>query len=214
MKPFTLAIVLLLTSACSTSLKDYRETSPEFVLEDYFSGNLIAWGIVQDYSKKLTRHFCVEIASDWTEKNGKIEALIDEQFYFHDGEVSQRLWRLSKHHKDNGSYYIGTADDVEGEAKGSSSGQAFQWQYRLQVPLRGDDGSVSIITLDIDDWIYLIDEYRAFNRSTMKKYGVTVGEITLFFNKQAPLPGCTDNRPQVSAGSLLMPDVYGQTFNI
>jgi hypothetical protein len=189
MRTLILSTIVLL-SACSATLSDYEKSSPEFIFEDYFSGELIAWGMIQDYQQKLTRHFCVEIQASWSDKNGQLEAVIDEQFYFNDGETDRRIWRISKNHSKSNTYYTGYAGDVEGLASGASAGNAFQWQYRLQIPLRKSDGSVSSIDIDIDDWIFLIDEHRAFNRSSMKKFGVKVGEITLFFSKQAPLPQC------------------------
>ena len=36
----------------------------------------------------------------------------------------------------------------------------------------------------LDDWMYLIDENTMANRSFMSKFGVEVGQITLFFRKQ------------------------------
>jgi len=38
--------------------------------------------------------------------------------------------------------------------------------------------------------MYQIDEYRVFNRTKMKKLGVTLAEITLFFDKQTPGKTC------------------------
>jgi hypothetical protein len=38
--------------------------------------------------------------------------------------------------------------------------------------------------------MYQIDEYRVFNRTKMKKFGVTVAEITLFFDKELPVKSC------------------------
>jgi len=40
--------------------------------------------------------------------------------------------------------------------------------------------------VDLDDWMYLIDDRVMLNRATMSKFGVRLGEITLSFTKRAP----------------------------
>ena len=40
--------------------------------------------------------------------------------------------------------------------------------------------------MDLDDWMYLIDDRVMLNRATMTKFGVRLGEITLSFTKRAP----------------------------
>jgi hypothetical protein len=172
---FCLAYTL---SSCTSQLEDYQATSPKLDIQQYFSGKSIAWGMVQDYTSKVTRRFCVELDGQWQGNEG----LLKEVFYFSDGEVSFRNWKLKKLKQGK---YLGSAEDVVGNANGQQVGFAFQWQYDLLVPIDGDE-----IQLSLDDWMYKIDEYRVFNRTKMKKFGVTVAEITLFFDKQLPVKTC------------------------
>lgn len=165
-------------SSCTTELNDYQRTSPTLDIKTYFTGSVTAWGMVQDYSNKVTRRFCVDIVGSWQGDKG----VLAEKFYFNDGEVSTRNWQLTK--LENGKY-TGEAEDVVGVAKGQQQGFAFQWQYQLLVPVEDD-----IYQLALDDWMYQIDQYRVFNRTTMKKFGVTVAEITLFFDKKMPVADC------------------------
>ena len=81
--------------------------------------------------------------------------------------------------------YDGSAEDVVGEASGQQIGFAFQWQYDLLVPIDGE-----AMQFSLDDWMYQIDEHRVFNRTKMKKLGVTLAEITLFFDKELPVNTC------------------------
>ena len=181
-------IFVMALSGCSTSLSEYKENTPEFRLEKYFDGDLVAYGVVQNYAKKLTRHFCVTIRGEWeTDANGVISGVLDEQFIFDDGERQTRIWTLEYR---DGRYY-GTAGDVIGEAKGNVAGNAFRWQYKLRVPIKNDEGEIKEYTFAIDDWIYLLDEERAFNRSVLKKWGFKVGEISIFFEKQSKSASCT-----------------------
>ncbi len=179
---FSLALsTVLLLSSCTTSLEDYQQTTPALDIQKYFSGKLIAWGMVQDYSKNVTRRFCVELDGQWQGNNG----LLKEVFYFADGEISYRNWRLTK--LTDGKYQ-GGAEDVVGDAFGQQSGFAFQWQYDLRVPIDGNE-----VQFSLDDWMYQIDEYRLFNRTTMNKFGINVAEITLFFDKQTPDKTCRNS---------------------
>ncbi|MFT6221348.1 MAG: hypothetical protein ACJA0C_000750 [Candidatus Endobugula sp.] len=166
----TLLIILLLTS-CTTDLNYYQNTAPKFDIKDYFNGEMTAWGMVQDYSSKVTRRFCVELDGQWNNNQG----ILRETFYFNDGEISYRTWQLTRLAE---GQYQGEAEDVVGIAKGQHQGFAFQWQYQLTVAIDGEDYQFMM-----DDWMYQIDQYRVFNRTSMSKFGVKVAEISLFFDK-------------------------------
>ena len=172
-----LLAILPLTS-CTTKLEEYKTTSPTFDIKSYFTGELVAWGMVQDYTDNVTRRFCVELDGQWQGNEG----LLKEVFYFADGEISYRNWQLTKLPQGK---YKGNAEDVVGQAYGQQVGFAFQWQYNLLVPIDGDE-----IEFSLDDWMYQIDQYRVFNRTKMKKFGVTLAEITLFFDKNLPTNKC------------------------
>lgn len=174
----------LALSGCSTSVDEYKDAGPNFELDQYFNGEVVAWGMVQDYSDKVVRRFCVEMTGTWQDKDdqGNINGVLDEMFYYADGEVDQRIWSLTK---TPAGKYTGTAADVDGIASGSASGFGFQWQYTLNLALDGTD-----YQFFLDDWMYQLDDYRMMNRSYMKKFGVTVAEITIFFDKQQPLRSC------------------------
>ncbi|MCO4797670.1 MAG: DUF3833 domain-containing protein [Colwelliaceae bacterium] len=174
---FLMSMLLILVS-CSADVSEYKSTSPKFDIKTYFSGELIAWGMVQEHSSKVTRRFCVELEGTWKDNEGTLE----EVFYFQDGEISYRTWHLTKLPNDE---YIGGAEDVPGVAKGKQMGFAFHWQYQLLVPIDGDT-----YTFDMDDWMYQLDEYRVFNKTTMSKLGFDVAKITLFFDKSHSRKSC------------------------
>jgi hypothetical protein len=171
--------ITLFILSCSSSLDDYANTTPEFDLPAYFNGEVTAWGIVQDYSNKLTRRFCVDIIGTWQGNQGQLH----ETFYYNDGEQQIRIWKLQI--TEDGSV-IGGAADVIGQANGGSKGTAFNWQYTLRVPI--DDTEYDLF---VDDWMFMMDNNRVMNRSYMKKLGVTVAEISIFFDKTKPVRKCT-----------------------
>lgn len=177
-----LSVVLLCLgiTACSASLDDYQNTSPSFDLKSYFSGDVTAWGIVQDISQKTTRRFCVDIIGTWEGNQGRLH----ETFYFADGEEQIRIWELEI--APNG-FVTGTAGDVVGTASGSAKGMSFNWKYTLTVPVDGTE-----YDLHVDDWMFMMDDNRMMNRSYMSKFGVGVAEISIFFDKTAPVRKCKE----------------------
>lgn len=173
-----ITLLSLLLISCSSEQSQYKNTAPNFELDKYFSGPITAWGMVKDYSNKVTRRFCVEMTGTWQDNQG----LLAETFYFDDGEVSYRNWKLTK---DDSNNFTGTAEDVVGLASGRGEGFSFRWQYNLSLAI--DDTEYEF---DLDDWLYQMDDYRLFNQTDMKKLGVTVATLTIFFDKQQPLRRC------------------------
>jgi Protein of unknown function (DUF3833) len=165
------ATLLLLTSCASVDISDYANEKPALDLSTYFVGKVDAWGTFQDRSGKVVRRFTVEIDCTW---QGDVGTL-DERFTYSDGTTERRVWTLRK----NGKQYIGTAADVVGEARGTVAGNALRWNYVLALPVDGKTYQV-----DMDDWMYLMDDQILMNKTTMSKFGVYLGEVTLFFKKR------------------------------
>ena len=60
-----------------------------------------------------------------------------------------------------------------------AAGNALQWRYVLALPVDG-----KVWHVDMDDWMYLIDEQTLANRTRMSKLGVQVAEISIFFRRK------------------------------
>ncbi|MDW6092409.1 DUF3833 domain-containing protein [Vibrio rhizosphaerae] len=164
-------VMLILITGCSADLKEYQASQPTFDLFGYFQGETHAWGMVQDYSGKQTRRFKVHIKGTVTGNT----LTLAEDFVFHDGEKNQRIWTITR---SADGHYQGRADDIIGVATGQEVGNALQWQYDFL--LKTDD---SEITVSFDDWLFRQDEKRLFNVTSIRKFGLEVGRITLFFEK-------------------------------
>lgn len=169
----SLALVLLL-SGCSAEIADYRQQQPPLDIFHYFQGETEAWGMVQDRSGKQLRRFHVDIRGDVVGET----LTLHEQFVYDDGEKQQRVWHIRRLSADR---YEGTAGDIEGVAKGQAAGNAFNWRYSMNVKARGRTW-----LLHFDDWMYLQDGNHLFNKTGMKKFGITVGTVTLFFSRKTP----------------------------
>ena len=174
-KYFLLIINLLFITSCSInqSMKpeDFKNQKPRLIIEEYLSGNVKAWGILQNRSGKVTRQFSADLNGTW---DGK-QLILDEKFYWNDGEKQTRQWQITKIDENN---YEGTAGDVVGTAKGYSYGPAFKFEYVLLVPVKGKEMKITF-----DDWIFKQDEKIAINRATMTKFGIKVAELTVMFVK-------------------------------
>jgi hypothetical protein len=173
MKKLCSGLILLASlSACAgIDVQDYASGTPALDLREFLSGDLRAYGMLQDRSGRMTRRFTASLQGTW---NGDSGVLV-EHFEFDDGESQERIWRLQ--HEGNG-YYSGSAGDVVGMASGRVSGPVFHWRYQLDVPWRNDS-----IVVNLDDWLYLIDENHLLNRTTLTKFGFRVGELTLVIEK-------------------------------
>jgi hypothetical protein len=172
MRLLYLFILLCFTVSC-TNMKpeDYKETKPILKIEEYFLGNVKAWGVLQDRSGVVKRNFTADMVGSFEENN----FILNENFNWNDGEIQQRRWIIKKIDDHN---YEGTAPDVVGIAKGQSYGSAFKFEYNLIIPFKNKK-----IKVRFDDWIYKQDEQVAINRAIITKFGFKVGELTVFFLK-------------------------------
>jgi hypothetical protein len=166
-----LALVSVLATACTTSVRDYADREPRLDLQTYLDGPLVAWGIVQDRSGEVQRSFRVDMVGRWDGDTGVLE----EDFLWSDGELERRVWTFRKLDEHT---YTGEADDVVGQARGEAFGNALRWRYTLALPWND-----STINVAFDDWMWLIQDDVLVNRSEIRKFGFRVGEVTLFFQK-------------------------------
>ena len=176
MKGFVYVFALVVgISGCATSLdgERYRSVEPGFDLFQFFDGTVKAWGLVQNRKGKVIQKFEVDI-------QGKISGnriTLDERFRYSIGTgPAERVWQIER--LDNGQYQ-GAADDIIGEASGTSYGNAFRWSYRMDIPV--DD---ALYEVGFEDWFWVIDERRLFNRSYIQKFGFDMAEVTIFMERQ------------------------------
>ena len=151
--------------------EDFKDKKPRLIIENYLSGNVKAWGILQNRSGKVIRQFSADLNGKWDGKN----LILDEIFNWSDGEVQKRQWKIKKIDEHN---YEGKAEDVVGLARGYSYGPTFKFEYVLLVPVKGREMKITF-----DDWIFKQDNKVAINRATMTKFGIKVAELTVFFQK-------------------------------
>ena len=162
-----------LVGCAGPTVQDYADQKPMLDLKTYFNGVVDAWGIFTDRNGKVVKRFTVEMKCQWNNDQG----ILDEDFVYSDGTTEKRIWKLTD--KGNGAF-TGTAGDVVGIALGQAKGNAFNWSYTLALPVDG-----SIINVQMDDWMYLMNNRVMLNKARMTKLGIHLGDVTLSFMRRA-----------------------------
>lgn len=165
------ASVLILVGCGSIDGNQYIDQKPSMNLKSFFTGNIKAWGIVQDRSGNIVNRFDIDLVGTWKDNQGTLV----EDFVFYDGTKQQRIWYITD--EGNGNY-TGYANDIPDQAKGVSFGNAVNWKYIMDVPV-GD----KTYRMTLDDWFWMMNDDVLINRSYMKKFGITFAEITIFMQK-------------------------------
>ena len=169
-----IAVAAALLAGCANQQPEqYAKETPQLDIEKYFNGTLDAHGIFQDRSGKVVRRFVVVMRCTWQGDTG----ILDEDFVYSDGTKQKRVWTLKRTAPGR---YSATAGDVVGTAEGVVSGNALRWTYVLALPVDG-----KIINVNMEDWMYLIDDKVMLNRTAMSKFGVGLGDVTLAFTKRS-----------------------------
>lgn len=166
-----LPLLLLLTACGGMAIEDYAGSEPDFVLEEYFEGTTTATGIFIDRFGNLRRHFDVVIEGDW---DGNTLTLT-EDFDYDDGEQQQRVWRFEKVAPGD---YRGTANDVDETVTLTQTGRAATMSYEIDLAVEGDTWRVSF-----EDWLWRLDEDRVFNRATVRRWGIMIGQVEILFDR-------------------------------
>lgn len=152
-------------------VSDYKNETPEFNLETYFNGPIEAWGVIQDYKGKVTRRFKINLNGEWDNDIGTL----NEEFKFYDGEEQSRSWKIKRI---DSRHYEGYADDIVGIAKGHVIGNTMKWAYTMNLKVNNKYYHVKF-----DDWMFMMEDGVLINRSYLKKFGITVAELTIFMKK-------------------------------
>jgi hypothetical protein len=160
-------------AACATpEVTEYRAEQPALDLRAYFNGKVEGHGLFIDRNGKVVKRFTVLMDCRWQGDDG----VLDEDFRYSDGSTQKRVWRVRK--LPDGRY-TGRADDVVGQASGQASGNALRWNYTLALPVDG-----RVWEVQMDDWMYLLEGQVLLNRTVMRKFGFTLGQVMLSFRRR------------------------------
>lgn len=164
----------VLIAACSgrPSLDQEPLSDRQLNLEEFFTGDLVAYGQFKDLLGRVSRRFVVAIEGTW---DGETLTLV-EDFVYEDDSTEQRIWTLRK----TGEHtWEGTAPGVQGVALGVEAGDTFNWGYTIDLPVSGGE----TVRVTFDDWMWLLSDDRLLNIAYMERFGITVGEVIITFEK-------------------------------
>ena len=148
-----------------------RNEATHFDLLTYFEGKTLASGVFEGRSGDVKRRFTVEMMG----RADGSTLVLEEQFDFDDGERQQRIWTLTR---GNGQSFTGTSADSVSEAHGGfEQGRAYmRSSLRLKVGSRQ-------VAMRFDDVFYDAGGGAVVNRSTVSKWGITLGQVIILFRK-------------------------------
>ena len=71
-RSISLIISLFLITSCSNNSamkpEDFKNKEPRLIIEEYLTGNVKAWGVLQNRSGKVTRQFSADLNGTWDGK--------------------------------------------------------------------------------------------------------------------------------------------------
>jgi hypothetical protein len=150
---------------------DPHADSATFDLLAFLEGETRADGVFEDRSGLLKRRFTVETV-------GRVEGqrlILDESFRFDDGEEMQRTWTLER--GANGAF-TGTCADAPVPARGTLGHDRAAMMSTLLLTV-----GKRKIAMNFDDVFYPLDSGTVLNRSTIRKWGITIGQVLMIFRK-------------------------------
>ena len=142
-----------------------------FELTRFLEGKTTAWGIFEDRFGRLRRKFEVEMTGAWRGN----AFVLDERFVYDTGETEQRQWTVVPARDGE---FTATCPDCVGSAKGRCDENSIRMSYRFRLKIGGRE-----IVVLFSDRIYRMSAGTAVNRATMSKWGVRLGELSLFFRR-------------------------------
>ena len=155
-------------------------TPAPFVLEDFFNGIATGTGFYQGRNGAIGRQMSCRIEGLW---NAAEQCLtLNEEFWFVDGRYETRIWTIVKQAAND---YRFTAGDIVGEGRGSNTqAGVFTSRYSLNYDLPNPVLGRSSMLFNFLDTMLGVDDSRMLNRSRMMKFGLWLGDITLWIERK------------------------------
>jgi hypothetical protein len=145
---------------------------PRLVLHEWFRGPTHAVGRFRNYFTGAERKLAVDLRGRW---NGKVLSLF-EDFFYADGERDQKTWFFQR---TGAGTYIGTREDVVTPAQVTTP-QPDTVRFGYTADLKLPSG---VQRLDFDDTLSLRSDGTVFNRATVSRFLIPLGDVELVFFK-------------------------------
>lgn len=177
MSPLTrlaaVAALFLAAPACATRPPTPAAASERaFVLERDLVGRSIARGEFRAITG-TRRGFTAELNGAW---DGETLTLV-EDFAYDDGERDRKTWRLRRTAPGR---FVGTREDVVGEAIGFQDGAVFRLEYDVILPSENGRGR----KVRFRDVLALRSDGDILNNATVGWFGLRVGAVSLVIERE------------------------------
>lgn len=144
---------------------------PLLELTSLLKGHTRAWGLFEDRFGRVRRRFLVDMHGHWEGER----FVLDERFAYDTGDVETRTWLVTP---EGGGRFSATCPDCVGVARGQGDRDSIRMKYDFRLKLQR-----RTVTVSFDDRIYRMDDRHAVNRARMSKWGIKLGELSLFFER-------------------------------
>ena len=74
-------ITLTLIACSSADIQPHATTEPTLSVRDFFTGQLVAHGLVKNYSGEVIRHFSADIEASWAGDIGTLDVTVDDRMF-------------------------------------------------------------------------------------------------------------------------------------
>lgn len=163
------ALALLSLAACAgrPSIPDSAAVDANFLPEEDLVGLTVGTGSFTTITG-VDRGFTAYL-------DGRMEGdtlVLVEDFVFDDGETDRKTWRITRV---GDGEYVGTREDVVGEARGYVDGNAFRLEYTADIPT--EDGGARRV--GFRDVLIEREDGSLLNEATVGWWGIRVGRVVL-----------------------------------
>lgn len=169
------AASLTLLAACATRPGIPAQAAADtFVLEQDLVGQTIARGEFRAITG-TRRAFTATLNGTW---DGRVMTLV-EDFVYDDGERDRKTWRLERV---SPGRYVGTREDVVGQAIGYQDGRAFRLEYDVRLPSEDGPGR----KVRFRDVLVNNADGGVLNRANVGWWGLRVATVSLEIQRAEP----------------------------
>eukprot|EP01037_Dinobryon_pediforme_P002715 gene2715-2754_t len=169
-----LALLAVGVAGCSDAkpIDSFKGSGPDFDPIVFWTGHTASRGVLENRSgepTEIVRTDCVG------EPEGADGLHMQQTLTMGDGSVTHRDWHMRRVAPGR---FEATANDMVGTASGVASGPAFHWTWTLATK----PGN-ALFDVSMDQWMMLMDDGAMVNRTVIRKFGVTLAQVTEQFDR-------------------------------
>ena len=180
---YLLSMFTLLLSSCCNKIDKYKDNKPTLNFQAFYNSNVKAYGIYTNIFGKVESRFImtskpIENKDNLTSKDkidNKDKVFYAQSIHYLDSGKKKDTTAYAIFDKNDPHHFVYKDSMMVNEATYDQYGNATNIKYDLNI--ERDDGSNIVVSAD--DWSYMIDENNIINKIKIKKFGFTVGYITM-----------------------------------